>query len=68
MELKKYYNKKVHIVSDEGKIFEGVVSDYIYPEDNESEKESIVIDSSNGIPIELYESDIKTIQIKGGVR
>lgn len=29
--------KRVKIICTDGKVFEGVVSDYIYPEDNEPE-------------------------------
>lgn len=62
MKLKQFYNKKVQIVSNEGARFESVVTEYFYPEENETGKESIVIDSSNGNIIEFYESDIKTIE------
>lgn len=62
MKLKQFYNKKVQIVSNEDARFEGVVTEYFYPEENETGKESIVIDSSNGNIIEFYESDIKTIE------
>ena len=62
MQLKQFYNKKVNIVSDEGTAFSGVVTEYFYPEENESGKESIVIDSSTGEVVEFYEEDIKTIE------
>ena len=58
MKLKRFYNKKVNIVT---KAFSGVVTEYFYPEENESGKESIVIDSSSGNPVEFYEEDIKII-------
>lgn len=47
MKLKRFYNKKVNIVSKEKIAFSGVVTEYFYPEENESGKESIVIDSSS---------------------
>jgi len=62
MKLKEFYNKKVNIVTNEGTAFSGVVTEYFYPEDNESGKESIVIDSSDGDAVEFYEEDIKTIK------
>lgn len=42
--------------------FDGVVTDYFHPDENETGKESIVIDSSNGSAIEFYEDDIKEIE------
>lgn len=62
MKLKQFYSEKVNIVTNEGTEFSGVVTEYFYPEDNESGKESIVIDSSNGDIVEFYEKDIKTIE------
>ena len=61
MKLKRFYNKKVNIVTKEGIAFRGVVTEYFYPEENESGKESMVIDSSSGNPVEFYEEDIKII-------
>ena len=62
MKLRQFYNKKVNIVSKEGIVFSGVVTEYFYPEENESGKESIVIDSSSGAPVEFCEEDIKIIE------
>ncbi len=62
MKLKEFYNKRVNIVSNDGTAFSGVVTDYFHPEENESGKESIVIDSSGGECVEFYEEDIKTIE------
>lgn len=61
MKLKQFYNKKVHIVDSLGKEWEGLVDVYAYPEENESEKESIIIKTST-ISVEFEESDIKTIE------
>lgn len=61
MKLKRFYNKKVNIVTKEEIAFSGVVTKYFYPDENESGKESIVIDSSSGYPVEFYEEDIKII-------
>lgn len=54
MKLKQFYNKKVNIVTKEEIAFSGVVTEYFYPNENESGKESIVIDSSSGYPVEFY--------------
>ena len=63
MNLKKFYNTKVNnIITNTGMKFDGVVTDYFHPDENETGKESIVIDSSNGSVIEFYEDDIKEIE------
>ena len=61
MNLKQYCGKKVKIVADNDKVFLGKVNDYIFPEDNESEKESIVVDTIENQAIEFYEDHIKEI-------
>lgn len=43
MLLKLYYGKSVNIVDTNGQMFNGIVEDYFFPEDNESGLESIVI-------------------------
>ena len=67
MSLTKYYGKKVRIVAENGKLFEGKVVDYCYPEDNELDEESITIRCTKGpFPgnlVEFPESDIKSIEI-----
>lgn len=63
MNLKQYYNKKVKIVDRIDAVIYGTVSDYFYPEDNEPEEESIVVDSLNGELLEFYEKNIKSIEI-----
>ncbi len=63
MNLKQFYGKKVKIVSVDKTVFIGTVNDYFYPDDNENEKESIVIDTSDKRVIEFYEDDIQTIEI-----
>lgn len=63
MSLSKYYNKKVKITDTNGQIFQGRVGDYIYPEDNESEVESIIVDLLDGGLYEFYPKDIKEIEI-----
>lgn len=64
MSLIEYYGKRVHIIADNGKEFEGEVTDYFYPEDNEPEIESIAIkDVYSGNYIEFPEADIKSIEV-----
>lgn len=64
MELIKFINRKVIIQTFDDKIFRGMINDYIYPEDNENEKESIIIDAIGyDFPYEFYEDDIKSIEI-----
>ena len=45
MELYKFEGKKVRLIDTEGEEFEGVVGDYIFPEDNEPEGiDGIILD------------------------
>lgn len=64
MSLKQFCDQKVRIVAVNGKRFEGNVTDYFYPEDNEPERESIAIrDIFSGNLVEFPEDDIKSIEI-----
>lgn len=63
MNLKQFYNKKVNIVADSGSVYLGMVTDYFYPDDNESGKESIIVDTDEGTAVEFYEKNIKEIEI-----
>lgn len=64
MNLFKYEGKNVIIETTDNQIFRGIVGDYVYPADNENGKESIIIDAiGKQFPVELYESDIKSIVI-----
>jgi len=63
MELKQFYRKKVKIVATNGRVFRGKVSDYVDPEDNEPEEESIIVDTVDGQAVEFYEKDIKEIEV-----
>ena len=65
MPLVQYYNKKVKITDKDGCNFSGMVNDYIYPEDNEPEQESIIIDTNEGEVLEFYEKDIRQICVIG---
>lgn len=66
MSLNKYYGKKVRIIAQNGKSFEGKVTDYFYPEDNEPEEESIAIRCEKGSlvgkSVEFPKHDIVSIE------
>lgn len=64
MNLIEYEGKKVRILAMNGRLFEGKVTDYVYPEDNDPEVESIIIDDIlSGNAVEFPEDDIKSIEI-----
>ena len=67
MKLIEYEGKKVRIVDVDGDKFEGTVSDYIYPDEDDTGLESIVINCTKGPMsgnyVEFWEKDIKTIEV-----
>ena len=64
MDLKMYYGKRVKILADNGKEYRGYVTDYIYPEDNEPEGESILLeDDSLDCPTDFRAEEIKSIEL-----
>ncbi|MBQ4640940.1 MAG: hypothetical protein IJB69_10575 [Clostridia bacterium] len=63
MKLYQLEGKKVRLVCDNGKTYFGEVTDYIYPEDNEPEGESIVVRILEGILIEFRPEEIKEIDV-----
>lgn len=67
MKLIDYEGKKVRIVSNTNKKYEGHVGDYCYPEEDENNLEMIVVDvikgDNEGKAVGLYEKDIKSIEI-----
>ena len=62
MNIRSYCGKKVLIATDEQEKFAGVVVDYVFPEDNVPEGESIIIRSMDGQLIEFRPEEIKTIE------
>ena len=66
MELKQYDGKHVRIVDIDGELFEGKVTDYIFPDDDDTEHESIIIDCTKGKlagkSVEFWERDIQSIK------
>lgn len=69
MNLIDYEGKRVRIKTVNNNIFEGMVGDYCYPEDDENNLEMIVVDvdvdkgKSKVDLIGFYEKDIETIDI-----
>lgn len=62
MIIRSYCGKKVLITADEQEKFAGVVVDYVFPEDNNPEGESIIIRSIDGQLIEFRPEEIKAIE------
>ena len=58
MKLHEYEGRKVRLITTIGNTFEGYVSDFIEAEDNEPEKESIIIGD-----YEIFEDEIKSIEL-----
>ena len=58
-----YSGKNVIITNTEGKEFKGYVCDYFYPDENESGKESIILDCTTGAAIEFFPEDISNVTI-----
>ncbi|MGX7347540.1 hypothetical protein [Aerococcus vaginalis] len=64
MNLIEYDGEKVVIRTKRNNIFKGIIGDYIYPEDDDTNRECIVIDDPHyNNPIGLYKDDIKSIEI-----
>ncbi len=64
MKLVNFYGRNVTVILTDGSSVKGIVNDYIYPEDNENMKESIIIDTNSGEIIELYEHDMLSISVE----
>ena len=66
MNLQAFEGKRVKIIDDEGRVFEGVVGDYIFPEDNPPMMiEAVILDDVAGFgnPIQIDKDQIKSIEI-----
>jgi hypothetical protein len=61
--LVKYLYEKVKIVDTGGNSYLGTVTDYVYPEDNEPEIESIIVDTLEGSVVEFFEDNISSIDV-----
>ena len=64
MNLVDFYGENVKITTVNGNVYTGVVEDYIYPEDNENGKESIIVDTTSKDIVEFYENDIFSIELR----
>lgn len=64
MNLVDFYGENVKITAVNGNVYTGVVEDYIYPEDNENGKESIIVDTTSKEIVEFYENDIFSIELR----
>ena len=62
MELTQYCGEKVNIIATNGRFFSGIVDDYIFPEDNESGLESIILKTKDSF-YEFTSEDIEKIDI-----
>lgn len=63
MKLSAYEGKKARIEDIDGQTFYGVVTDYIFPEDNVPEGESIVLRTLQNVHIEFRKEEIKNIEL-----
>lgn len=67
MKLRDYEGKNIRITDIDNRIFEGYVSDYVFPDDDDTGLESIIIDCTKGPlkgqGVEFWEKDIKSIEI-----
>ena len=59
MNLISFEGKRVDILTTKGKFFSGKIVHYFYPEDNDSEYDSIVMETNIG---ELIEFSVDTIE------
>lgn len=64
MNLRSYEGKNVVVELNNKKVYKGQVSDFIFAEDNNPPKNSIIVDAKNyENPIEIYEDEIKLIDV-----
>lgn len=63
MTLKSYYGKQVTVICDDGQVFNGVVDDYFFPEDNDNGEESIILKTTDSGFVEFTASEIDEINL-----
>lgn len=63
MNLMKYLDQHVEVTTTQGEIIKGIATDYMYPEDNNPQKESIIIETTNEDLIEIFTDEIKKIEV-----
>lgn len=61
----KLEGKKVRLTDSDNELFEGTVTDYIYPEDNEPEERASIIirEKKSKRSIEFLDTNIKSIEV-----
>lgn len=62
MELRRYVGKRVRLTDVDEQVFIGDCIDFAQPSDNDSEVASVAI-KTTGLTYELYENEIKSIEI-----
>ena len=62
VDLKKYMDKCVPIIADNGEEFIGIVEDFFYDDENDLNEESIIIKTKNSL-VEFTKGDISHIEI-----
>lgn len=65
MELWKYVGKRIRLVDTDDQVFEGDCTDYTPDDENASELASIgvVTEPGAGFAYEIYENEIKSIEV-----
>lgn len=64
MNLRGYEGKNVIVQTDKKKIYRGKARDFVFAEDNNPQKNSLIIDAVGyEFPIEIYEDEIQSIEI-----
>lgn len=62
MKLSTFHHKKIKITTTDEEVFSGYVINYLPADENEPERESIVVECQNGI-FEFYEDELKHVEI-----
>lgn len=72
IELKYLVDKKINLTDIDNNVYTGRVNEYVFPEDNEPEEESIVLDRPSrndgykfNYLMEFRKSEIKSIEVIG---
>jgi hypothetical protein len=63
MKLIQYLEQRVEVTTTQGETIQGLVTDYMDPEDNNPPKESIIIENANGDLIEIFADEIRQVAV-----
>ena len=55
---------KINITAKNKRTFRGTVIDYLSPDENPTEVESIIVDTEDGTLVEFYADDIESLRIE----